>query len=74
MSDPVGEHARLAGARPGEHEKRALTVQHGGALWLVQALEEAVGSGGRGHQSRIDARAAGRRAAQVTVSLGPAYG
>jgi hypothetical protein len=54
VGDPVGEHARLARPRSGEHEKRPLAVQNSLTLRLVEALEKAFGSGRRGHRSRIE--------------------
>ena len=38
--DAMGEHARLARAGAGEDEQRAFAVGHGGALGLVQALQQ----------------------------------
>ena len=40
VSDPVGEHARLPRARAGEDQQRALAVQDGLALRLVEALQQ----------------------------------
>ena len=39
--DARGEHARLAGAGAGEHEQRAVDVQHGFALRGIESGESA---------------------------------
>ena len=36
----MGEHPRLARAGAGENEQRTFAVGHGGALGLVQALQQ----------------------------------
>ena len=38
--DAMGEHARLARAGAGQDQQRAVAVGHGGALGLVQALQQ----------------------------------
>ena len=40
MGDAVGEDARLARAGAREHEQRAFAVGHGGALLVVETLEQ----------------------------------
>ena len=72
--EPVGQHARLARAGPGEHEQRAGLVCHGLALGLVEAREqvlEALVGGGVGHEpSRVGRRAAaGDTLAAMAISL-----
>ncbi len=47
MGDAGGEHARLAGAGAGEHEKRAIQRLHRLALLGVQRFE--IGNGMRAH-------------------------
>ena len=42
MGDAMGEDAGLARAGSGEHEQRALAVRHGGALLVVETLEQAL--------------------------------
>src|SRR5207302_6005799 len=49
VRDPVSEHARLAAARARQDEQRAVVVEDGLALGLVQIVEKAVSSGGGGH-------------------------
>ena len=52
--DAMGEHARLARAGAGQDEQRAVAVGHGGALGLVQALQQGgdtVVGGGFGHDT-----------------------
>ena len=53
VGDPMREHARLAAARAGEHEKRPVFVQHGLPLRVVQAFEEACLRGRGGHGSSL---------------------
>ena len=43
VGDAVGDDARLAGARAGENEQRAVDLQHGLALLGVQFVEEVHG-------------------------------
>ncbi len=38
--DPVHEHARLAAARAGEHERRPVGRGHGRALRVVQRIDD----------------------------------
>jgi hypothetical protein len=45
VRDPVGEDARLARACARQHQERAVGVQDGLALGVVEALEEAVDEG-----------------------------
>ena len=62
VGDAVGEHARLAGARPREDQQRPLAVRHRLPLGLVEALQqllELLGVGVFGHRSSIDAGSAG---------------
>ena len=72
MRDPVGEHARLPGARPGDDEQRAFRVLDGLTLGLV----EGYGVGlrlGDGHSPMLDEGAAGSSVAAVgTTSVTPA--
>ena len=60
--DARREHARLAGARAGEHEQRPVDVQHGLALRRVQALEQRI-VGRNVHQGKIISNVAPRSAA-----------
>ena len=52
VRDAVREHARLAGARAGKHQKRTMGTEHGVALCGVEAVDVdgrgAVGGGARG--------------------------
>ena len=40
VGDAVGDHARLAAARPGQHQQRSVAVQHGLALRFGEMFEE----------------------------------
>ena len=64
VRDPVGEHARLAGAGAGDHEQRAFRGEDGLALGGVQVGEVALG---RGDCHVVDA-SGGRRAAYGALS------
>jgi hypothetical protein len=39
MGKPCGQHAGLAGARPGEHQQGAVVREHGGPLLGIEAFE-----------------------------------
>ena len=43
IADPVGEHAGLAGAGPGDDQQGRALVHHGRALLRVESLEQGIG-------------------------------
>ena len=61
----LGHHARLAGARAGDHEQRAVGAQHGLALLGVERLEARRGRRRVRVGQRVERRARGRRRAPV---------
>ena len=71
VGDAVGEHARLAAARPGEHEHRP-GRRGDGRLLLRVHLGEEVGEGGSGwvSQDRVESPGAGCRFSCVEPRVG----
>ena len=62
VRDPVGEHARLARAGPGDDEQRPLDVEHGLPLGRIQVGEELlVGCDGHASDASGPPRGADRR-------------
>ena len=68
VGDAVGEHAGLARAGAGEDEQRALAVRHGGALLVVETLEQALRSG-RLSPALTSPRGYGRRPAGTLPAM-----